>query len=89
MERESGAATRRLCMWNGLDPLWSAEKNRDSENTEPRNCARPLGAGVGDGIRTHDLRDHKPMLTDIPQFHPVYQNTFLRLYFEDLSRFAV
>ena len=26
-ERESGAATRRMCMWNDLEPLWNAEKN--------------------------------------------------------------
>lgn len=40
-ERESGAATRRMCMWNDLEPLWNAGKNPRSTRSETRTaCAR-------------------------------------------------
>ena len=44
-----------LCMWNGLDPLWSAEKNSRLRTSEPRNRLRGQRAGACDGTRTCDL----------------------------------
>ena len=46
-----------------------------------RICVRPLGAGVGDGIQTHNLRDHKPISMGILQFRSLYQAPdFLRFF---------
>jgi len=46
-----------------------------------RICVRPLGAGVGDGIQTHGLRDHDSISMGILQFRSLYQAPdFLRFF---------
>ena len=60
---------RSLCL-SGKAPDRCKKCGSDKLN---RICVCPLGAGVGDGIQTHGLRDHKPISMGILQFRSLYQ----------------
>ena len=55
-------------------PLYGA----DTENERPEPLLRPFALrlnGVGNGARTHDTRNHNPVLCQLSYTHQVYDGT--------------